>query len=207
MDKNKILSYKNKLIQEKKEVETLLDTMKKNEVINSNNEMAQELSFYDNHPSDSATELFDKEKGIALKKNEMDILNKIDNALKNVENGTYGKCVRCGKDISEERLNFIPYTEYCIDCKKEINPVRLDDMYNRPVEEKSLGKPFGYGYNDYKKSIEFDAEDSYQAVENFNKMENVYDYGDYEYEDEDDIGYVEEVEKISNDQYKNQLPD
>ncbi len=207
MDKEKVQHYKNRLFQEKKKVEDILTQMRQNEVIDSNSEMSQELSFYDNHPSDAATELFDKEKGIALKKNEMDILNQIDLAIKNIDNDTYGKCKRCGKDISEERLNFIPYTQYCIECKKELNSSVMDDIYNRPVEEEALGKPFGYGYTDYKRNIEFDAEDSYQTVEDFNKMRKIYDYGDYEYEDEDDIGYVEEIEKISNDQYKQQLPD
>lgn len=207
MDKDKLKHYKNKLSREKKKVEDILTQMRQNEVIDSNSEMSQELSFYDNHPSDTATELFDKEKGIALKKNEMDILNQIDLAIKNLDNDTYGKCKRCGKDISEQRLNFIPYTQYCIECKKELNSSVMDDIYNRPVEEEALGKPFGYGYTDSKRNIEFDAEDSYQMVENFNKMRKIYDYGDYEYEDEDDIGYVEDIEKISNDQYKQQLPE
>ncbi|MCY6370342.1 TraR/DksA C4-type zinc finger protein [Clostridium ganghwense] len=205
MDKDKMMNYKNRLIKEKNKVEALLTQMKENEVIDSNSEMSQELSFYDNHPSDTATELFDKEKGIALKKNEMDILNKIDIAIRSVDNGNYGKCRVCGKDITEERLNFIPYTQYCIECKKEQNSKNIDDIYNRPSEEAALGSPFRYKH--HRNNVEFDAEDSYQTVENFNKMRKVYDYGDYEYEDEDEVGYVEGVEKISNAQYKQQLPD
>ena len=56
--------------------------MKQNGVVNSNSEMATEISFYDNHPSDTASELFDMEKGLALKGNEMSIISKIDDALK-----------------------------------------------------------------------------------------------------------------------------
>lgn len=207
MDKSKAIMYKNKLLKEREKVELLLEDMKKNEVINSNNEMAQELSAYDNHPADNATALFDKEKGMALARNETNILSKIDSALKNIENGTYGKCVKCGADIPDERLQFIPYTDYCIKCKKQDNSNQLDDMYNRPVEENVLGGAFRYGYNDYRSNTGFDAEDAYQSVENFNKMSNIYDYGDYEYENEDNVGYVEEIEKVSNTQYKSQLPD
>jgi GDP-D-mannose dehydratase len=47
-----------------------------------------------------------------------------------------------------------------------------------------------------------DAEDTYQAVQRFNKLEDIaLDY------DDDGGGYVEPIEKISNQQYKNQLPD
>ncbi|MCY6483729.1 TraR/DksA C4-type zinc finger protein [Clostridium aestuarii] len=207
MNKVEMNYFKSKLLRERKKVEAILKQMEENGVINSNSEMASELSFYDNHPSDIATELFDKEKGIALKKNETNVLKEIDISLQNIQSGTYGKCKECGKEISEERLNFIPYTQYCVHCKKEQLNHMPAEKDNRPSEEAAVGKPFGYGYNDFKDQTKFDAEDTYQIVENFNKMNNVYDYGDYEYEDEDDVGFVEDIEKISNNQYRDQLPD
>ncbi|QAT40024.1 TraR/DksA C4-type zinc finger protein [Clostridium sp. JN-9] len=202
MEKEQLVHFKNLLMSEKKRVNNLLNLMKENEVINSNEELASELSFYDNHPSDSATELFDKEKGLALKANEVTILKNIDEALHNIEDGSYGTCKRCGKDIPRERLEFIPYTEYCVHCQNEMNTRPLE-RHDRPVEEDVLGIPFGTGYNDYKNdSVEFDAEDSYDAVDKFNKIENVEEYFDDD-RDED----VDPIEKISNAQYRHQLPD
>ena len=118
MEEEKIQYFKEKLINEQSRVQSLINQLKQNGVINSNSEMASEISFYDNHPSDTATELFDMEKGLALKANEMSIIKKIQNALKSIENNTYGKCKSCGNDIIEERLEFIPYAENCVGCEK-----------------------------------------------------------------------------------------
>jgi RNA polymerase-binding transcription factor DksA len=46
------------------------------------------------------------------------VLGSIDEALRRIETGTYGTCVRCGKPISEERLEAIPYATRCIDCQR-----------------------------------------------------------------------------------------
>ncbi|MEA4827153.1 MAG: TraR/DksA C4-type zinc finger protein [Clostridium sp.] len=205
MDKDKMQYYKDKLMKEKQRVENLIQQIKEFEGIESGNELSSELSLYDNHPADTAQQIFDKEKGAALQKNEIEILNSIDDSLKDIDNGTYGKCRACGKEINREMIEFIPYTQYCIDCKNEQVKSMPGDWNNDPPEEDIIEKPFGYGNNDFTDAVEFDAEDSYQSVDRFNTMENIYDYGD-DYED-DNIGIVEEVEKISNAQYKSQLPD
>jgi len=197
MEKEKLQCFKEKLESEQIRVLNLINQIKRNGVIDSNSEMATELSFYDNHPSDTATELFDKEKGIALKGNEKSILNKIEDALSSIENHTYGKCKSCGKSINEERLEFIPYAENCIQCQKSIDDRIPADQNNRCVEEDVLGKFFKYSNND----VGIDEEDTYQAVERFNKLDDI-----VEFYDDDDDGYVEPIEKISNQQYKNQLP-
>lgn len=45
-------------------------------------------------------------------------LQDIDNALKKIEKGEYGKCEKCGKEISEERLEVYPEAKLCTDCQK-----------------------------------------------------------------------------------------
>ena len=42
----------------------------------------------------------------------------IDEALKRVEDGSYGKCLQCGKSIPKTRLKALPQAELCIACKK-----------------------------------------------------------------------------------------
>lgn len=204
MNNNKMQYYKDKLIREKTRVLNLIDKIKEFEGIDSDSMLSSELSLYDNHPADNAQELYDKEKGAALQKNEIEILNSIDDSLKNVEDGTYGKCKACGSSILEQRLEAIPYTQYCINCKKEQNKSMPTDEHNDPPEEDVIKAPFGYGNKDFKDFTGFDSEDSYQSVDRFNTMEKVYDYGDYS--DDENMGYVEDVEKISNEYYKNQLP-
>ncbi|OOB75449.1 general stress protein [Clostridium haemolyticum] len=103
-------------------------------------------------------------------------------------------------------MEVIPYAKYCIECKRAQCNSMPPDSHNRPPEEEVIEEPFGYGNNDNSTSIPFDAEDSYQGVERFNEMENIYEFNDYD-EDDEHIGIVEEVDKISNQQYKDQLPD
>jgi RNA polymerase-binding protein DksA len=73
----------------------------------------------DNHFADSASVTYDREMDYSLEENAGQVLEEIDRALKRIEGGTYGKCTNCGKDIPAERLEAIPYAQYCIDCARE----------------------------------------------------------------------------------------
>jgi RNA polymerase-binding transcription factor DksA len=44
------------------------------------------------------------------------ILIQTDDALRRIEQGSFGKCQDCGRDINRERLNFMPFTPYCVQC-------------------------------------------------------------------------------------------
>ncbi len=48
---------------------------------------------------------------------------KIEKALQDIEDGTYGICEQCGDDIAIERLKARPVTRYCIDCKTSMERV------------------------------------------------------------------------------------
>ena len=204
MNKEELTYYKNKLNQEKKRITDLINQLDDNGVTRFNAEVASELSFYDNHPSDIASETFEVEKGRALEANERALLDKIDDAVRAIDEGSYGKCQKCGKEIDKERLDFLPYALNCIECEAVVSTIKTYNSNQRVVEESVIGNPFGHKsrYGD-KDEIGFDEEDSYQSVGRFNEIRNEPQY-EYDY---DDDNYVEEIEKISNEQYKNQLPD
>ena len=44
------------------------------------------------------------------------LLSAIDAALGRIEDGTFGRCVRCGRDISRERLSALPHAALCARC-------------------------------------------------------------------------------------------
>ncbi|SFA88182.1 TraR/DksA C4-type zinc finger protein [Clostridium frigidicarnis] len=194
--------FKNKLIKEKKKVEALIDQLKENEAIDSNEEFASELSTYDNHTGDLGEELFNKEKSIAIKGNEYHILNKIETALKSIENEKYGICEGCGKNIPKERLEFLPYANQCVKCQEKENELQSDNVLSKINKDEFLKNPFSYGINDYRDKTYFDCEDSLQSVDRINYIDGV---PEYEY-DNDEV-YVEPIEAISNEEYKKQLPD
>jgi len=55
---------------------------------------------------------------ITLAENEEGILENVEAALERIEQGTFGRCESCGKEISRERLDAIPYTPSCTECAR-----------------------------------------------------------------------------------------
>ncbi len=43
-------------------------------------------------------------------------LRMIEAAMRRIEEGEYGACVKCGSDIAEERLDVLPATPFCRNC-------------------------------------------------------------------------------------------
>jgi DnaK suppressor protein len=60
----------------------------------------------------------DREIDYTLEENSEHVLAEIDAALKRIEDGTFGICTNCGKEIEPERLEFLPYATLCIDDKR-----------------------------------------------------------------------------------------
>ncbi|MGM9950230.1 MAG: TraR/DksA C4-type zinc finger protein [Lysinibacillus sp.] len=157
-----------------------------------------ELSTIDNHPADLGTELFEREKDMALKAHSDDELEKIEAALKAMEDGTYGVCVTCGQDIPYERLEAVPYTLYCID-HAEAQGVPGD----RPVEEQVILPAVDNSFSgrDDKDDIH-DYEDTFEVVAQYGTSETPSDFeGDYDdyddlYSDPEEVGMDEEIESL-----------
>jgi len=51
---------------------------------------------------------------------ESQLVEEIDEALRRIDEGTYGQCVRCGKPIDEERLKAMPTARYDAKCQAAI---------------------------------------------------------------------------------------
>ena len=54
----------------------------------------------------------------ALIQMKSETLNKVDAALRRLEEGTYGNCFECGDEISEARLRALPFAVRCKDCEE-----------------------------------------------------------------------------------------
>ena len=78
-----------------------------------------ELSFADNHIGDVASETFDRELDEGLEEGAAHRLEQIDAALGRIEEGSYGTCAVCGKQIPEERLRAAPWATLCIDDQRK----------------------------------------------------------------------------------------
>ncbi|MDF9408066.1 TraR/DksA C4-type zinc finger protein [Pelotomaculum isophthalicicum JI] len=159
-----------------------------------------ELSNYDNHPADIGSEVFERSKDFALRENAMITLTAVNEALEKINNGTYGICDVCGGKIQIERLDAVPYTTLCRDCKEAEE--KIPDQNVRPVEEEVIGKPFAGTFTGDPEAVGYDGEDAWREVANYSETNEEWSRGGSYYgyarfdptqkrdtEDVDDIPY------------------
>jgi DnaK suppressor protein len=68
-------------------------------------------------PEEGDPDLAEQEKALALVQGLERKLASIDLALRQAQQGTYGICERCGERIDPARLELVPETTLCIECK------------------------------------------------------------------------------------------
>ena len=81
----------------------------------SENEQISELSALDQHQGDTGTETFEREKDFSLLEQLEAEIGDLDAALRKIDDGTYGVCEVCGKEIQPDRLEAMPGTRTCIE--------------------------------------------------------------------------------------------
>jgi YteA family regulatory protein len=164
-----------------------------------------ELSLIDNHPADIATEVYQRSRDIAQYDRLTHRVEAIDAALERFDQGEYGRCEHCGHDIPLERLEALPYTTVCAECSREEEMEEQHSLHRVPVENELLNHPFSRTFNDGTDQVEFDGEDSWQAVARYGTSDSAQDLGtnrDVEdpsdvYEDADEvIGSVQYIDTI-----------
>lgn len=159
-----------------------------------------ELSLYDNHPADIASELFEREKDLGLKVGDKARILDINTALEAIQNGTYGNCQHCQMKIPDERLEAYPSSILCVSCKQSEESTH--PWRERPIEEKVLSPGFGQYNFDGMDQTGFDSEDGWQAVERFNETPRIYEQIPLD----DNTGIVDSMDEVSNEYYESQLP-
>jgi DnaK suppressor protein len=87
-----------------------------NEAIKTVDTMTKEEETFPD-PTDRAALESDRNFELRIRDRERKLIPKIQEALKRIENGTYGICINCGDEISAKRLESRPETTMCIACK------------------------------------------------------------------------------------------
>lgn len=190
--------FKKKLEEEKRSLEASIKSINEESFGMSERERTGELSVVDNHPADTASELFEREKDVVLNTNEKYLLSKVVNALDRMDKGNYGICEDCGKKIEEERLEAIPYAEFCSECSKSHSTVKVTEGEVRyevlpPTQNTAYKSSFGETSDDVEDALE----DAMQPNVRQGINQSIRD------EKEDDV--LRSLENISNQQYKNTL--
>ncbi len=198
MHQAQIEHLRKKLLKERKHQQERIKGINEGGLGESMDNSFGELSTVDNHPADIGSEVFERSKDLVLKEQARYVIQAIDNALAAMEKGTYGKCEMCGQEIPYERLEAVPYTTVCVDCKAE-NESKFG--HSRPVEEDVLKPPFERSFNDYTDKNFYDGEDTWQEVARHSLSYEI--YPEYEIDSIDPEGdqrelqsAVEEVETV-----------
>ncbi|HOB87029.1 MAG TPA: TraR/DksA C4-type zinc finger protein [Bacillota bacterium] len=163
-------------------------------------DMVGELSLADNHPADLASENFERSKEISLQEQSYNRLRQVEEALKRIEEGTYGICRRCGADIGRERLEALPEALLCHACREHEEREAVDRS-PRPQEEGGLLPPFAR--RNVAGDPGFDEEDFWQEAARHNKRPNIYE----DMLEDENTGLVEGIDSLTGADYREQLED
>jgi RNA polymerase-binding protein DksA len=75
---------------------------------------------YSSHPADDGSAAFDQARDLTMLLSARKTLEQIADALTRFDNGTYGLCTNCGREIDAARLKAIPYTALCLECQARL---------------------------------------------------------------------------------------
>ncbi len=111
-----IQEFKALLLAKRKEILGDVSTIEKETLQKSRSD----LSNMPIHMADLGSDNFEQEFTLGLLDSERKVIMEIDDALKRIENGTYGICEGTGKPIERERLEAIPWARYCVEYASQL---------------------------------------------------------------------------------------
>lgn len=80
----------------------------------------EEQPSFSEHMADAGTDSYDRDFALSMLSAEQNALYEIEDALRRIEDGTYGKCELTGKSIPIQRLDAIPWARFTIDAEKQL---------------------------------------------------------------------------------------
>jgi RNA polymerase-binding protein DksA len=87
--------------------------------VNPDDPTSLELQF-DQGFADSAQITAERNRVLSIAQGLRANLDDVEHALRRMDDGTYGTCERCGREIALERLEAVPFARLCIECKREV---------------------------------------------------------------------------------------
>lgn len=120
-NKEQLVMFERLLLNQKKEL--LQETVRAVQEMNEPND-----TFAD--PTDRASWESESTRDLRIRDRERKLLEKIDQALQRIVDGTFGECEECGDMISVGRLRARPVTTLCIQCKAEQEAKELKPNFN-----------------------------------------------------------------------------
>ena len=111
--------FKKIILKKKEEVLDGIKHISDDTLNKSQKDAAGDISGYTYHMADVATDTYDREFSLGLASSEREALYELDDALKKIDEGTFGICESCKLIIAKIRLKAVPNARLCIKCQEK----------------------------------------------------------------------------------------
>ena len=108
-------SLRMQLLDEQARVQSAIARLRADHPGSLDDEVEEVSATSDSHLGETAAATLNREIDYTLGENSEQILSEIAAALKRIDDGTYGTCRACGKEIAQERLEAYPWASLCIE--------------------------------------------------------------------------------------------
>lgn len=119
LNKKELAEFKKIVLKRKDELLEGIQHISEDTLKKSQKEASGDISGYTYHMADVATDTYDREFSLGLASNERKLLYELDDALKKIEEGTFGVCEECKSPIAKTRLKAVPYARLCVKCQEK----------------------------------------------------------------------------------------
>ena len=117
MRKTELKRFEKRLLAKKKELLKEMGVLMESHISSTIKDSTGDLSSYSYHMADQGTDAMERELAFMFASKSGRLIYHIEEALRRVKDGTYGKCFSCGKQINKARLDAVPHARLCIECK------------------------------------------------------------------------------------------
>lgn len=118
LNKKELAGFKKLILKRKEEVIDEIKHISEDTLKKSQKEASGDISGYAFHMADVATDTYDREFSLGLVSNEREALYELDDALKRIDEQTFGICESCKTIITKIRLKAVPYARLCVRCQE-----------------------------------------------------------------------------------------
>jgi len=118
-NKKELAEFKKIILKKKEDILEEIKSISEDVLKKSQKDASGDISGYSYHMADVATDNYDREFSLGLASNEMEVLYVLDDALKRIDEGSYGICEDCKQPISKTRLKALPQASLCIKCQEK----------------------------------------------------------------------------------------
>ncbi len=119
LNKKELSDFKKLVLKRKEEILDDIKHISDDTLKKSQKEASGDISGYSYHMADVATDTYDREFSLGLASNERKLLYEFDDALKRIEEGTFGICEECKILIAKSRLKAVPQARLCVKCQEK----------------------------------------------------------------------------------------